>query len=337
MVKAQAYGHGMERIAQFSFFEKGIHSFGVATPQEATALKMSLGEEQVRVLVFSGPPLQEVYTLYLEKNLIPVIFRLDDLRFFLRNIQGLPLFVKFNTGMNRLGIHWERIGEVCALLRKYGRKCIDHLMSHFANASLPMSQKLNVLQRKRFDNLKREFRGSGVDVNETSMANSATLEQGLALRESHIRPGLILYGPSALEGGHRFRGQIDTKIISTLKARVLEVHETNFSDPIGYGGTPCREQGQVAIASIGYADGLLRAYEGGIVPYKGRNLEIFGKVSMDMVHLFCPGNGPSPKVGEEVTLWSKDNFEDLSKHSGLSPYEMFCSVGRRLPRIYDLE
>ena len=336
MVKASAYGHGIRRVVPFACLEKGIRSFGVATPQEALELKAALDGVQARVFVFSGPPLQEVHRLYLEESITPVLSSLEDIRFFLENTLPLPLCMKFNTGMNRLGIHWERVEDVCKLLRRYGRKQVEHLMSHFANASFPASHELNILQRERFDRIKGEFKAQGFCVHETSMANSAAIERGMALDASHIRPGLMLYGPSALENGFESKRKTETTLVSTLKARVLEVHRVKKQDPVGYGGVPCDGWGQVVVVSMGYADGLARAYGGGCVPYDGGELKFFGKVSMDMAHLFSPKDGPCPKVGEEITLWSEDNFKNLSKHSNLSPHEMLCLLGHRLPRIYVL-
>ena len=237
--------------------------------------------------------------------------------------------------MNRLGLHLREQEEAIHLLKKFGRSTIDHLMAHYANSSLPFSDTLNKKQREAFSCLKRDLRGSGISLSQTSVSNSGACEQGEGLEETHIRPGLMLYGPSALlfRPKNPWRG----RIISTLTARVIQSYTVEKGEAIGYGGTPAPVAGAVSILAIGYADGLIRAYGGGSIPYKGGLLNIFGNISMDTMHLFAEKGLSYPREGELIPLWGHGHFEDLLNHSTLSPYEMFCLLGRRLPRVYRLK
>ena len=339
MVKANAYGHGMQTLSKFAYDEEGINHFGVASVNEACELRDSLKDDKPSIVVFSQTSLAESYRTYADRKFIPVISNLNDLSIFVKyfNHLKIPLFIKFNTGMNRLGIRWDQTEDVVNILKVSGTKYIEHVMSHFANASLAMDDQLNVAQRQRFEMVKKQLRSSGIGIEQTSLANSGAIEQRIGLEESHIRPGLMLYGPSSLYENvtpiHPWKG----KLISTLKAFVLESFHVVSNTPIGYGGILASQEGSVAVISIGYADGLVNAYRGGKIPYKSHTLEIIGHVSMDMMHLFSKKGHPSPKVQEIITLWSQDNFKDLVQQTRLSPYETLCVIGSRIPRIYRLK
>ncbi len=339
MVKADAYGHGMLRLSEFSYREEGISNFGVASLKEACELREYLKDDKPNIIVFSNTSLYNAYSTYTDKKLIPVISSFDDLSFFLQSssYSRLPLFLKFNTGMNRLGICWDNVEHIVKMLKKFGRHSIEHMMSHFANASLPMSDKLNIVQRQRFEDLKKQLRAQGIGIEQTSLANSGAVEQNVGLNESHIRPGLMLYGPSALYDPIGSLNLWKGSLISIFKALVLRVFSVKSGTPIGYGGISTKTDGNMALVSVGYADGFIRVYEGGEIPYKSNSLKIFGRVSMDMMHLFSQKSSPFPKAQEVIPLWSQNNFKSLSKHSNLSPYEMLCVVGGRIPRTYRLK
>ena len=340
MVKANGYGHGMVDIVRFAHLEKEIKKFGVATLNEAIELRELLWGESLEIIVFSDLRLRESYSTYLDRRIIPVIADFDDLIFFLENSgsNSLPLYLKWNTGMNRLGISWDRVGDVVGALKRFGKSNIEHVMTHFANAHLAVSENpMNRLQLQRFAELKREMRGSGIGIDETSIANSGLIEQGEGLEESHIRPGLMLYGPSALsfvpDRGRRWKGSL----ISTLEVKIIKDYALEEGSVVGYGATPVERQGRVAIAGIGYADGISTSYEGGRIPYRGEELVIFGRVNMDMIQLFAKKGAPCPRTGESIVLWSEKNLQHLSWHANRSFYEMFCALGSRITRHYTLK
>ena len=137
----------------------------------------------------------------LNKRIIPIISNVDDLNKFLSNsiFKFVPLYLKFNTGMNRLGIRMDEIELVVDLLNKSGRKAIDHLMSHFACASLSIKKNShNKKQVENFKFLKSQLLSAGVSLIQTSLANSGAIIQQEGMDESHVRPGLMMYGPSGL-------------------------------------------------------------------------------------------------------------------------------------------
>ena len=152
MVKADAYGHGLSEIVDYSFRELGINEFGVATLGEALTLRRNFPEAKFEIYVFSDLQLglDTLKEQYIENRLIPVISHFDDLNNILedKSFSNLPICLKFNTGMNRLGLHYEKSSEVIELLKRHQRKEIFHFMSHMANGSMPMeTNKRNKLKQ----------------------------------------------------------------------------------------------------------------------------------------------------------------------------------------------
>lgn len=336
MVKANAYGHGSTAISKFSYEELSIKEFGVATLGEALELRAEIETGEFETLVFSELQLEnpEVRELYLNQRILPVISSLQDLELLLSDVEfkNLPLLLHFNTGMNRLGIEMKEIESCVKLIKKADRKSIYHLMTHLACASSSMkTNSHNKRQLENWNKLKAEIRGSSLEIERTSISNSGALEQGAGIEETHIRPGLMLYGPSSLTPSLRSKSLWKGANISTLKAEVLKTFKVDRGQPIGYGATPCPEAGTVVIVSLGYGDGFLSYYQG----VKVKSGKVHGRVNMDMVQIFFK-DGTDLKKGDVFSFWdnsieSVTNFSDQAK---TVPYELFCALTKRVPRTY---
>jgi alanine racemase len=339
MVKANGYGHGLMPITKFAYEEMGVKEFGLATLKEALFLRDELPEGDFEAYVFSELQLDDpgCRELYSNKRIVPVISSVDGLETFLNEneFKNIPLYLKFNTGMNRLGLSMAEIGTAVDLIKKSGRSGIDHLMTHFACASNSMkSNSHNKRQLENWDKLKSDLKGAGLSFDKTSIANSGAIEQGVGLEESHIRPGLMMYGPTSLIPPLRGESLWTGENISTLKAEVLKVFEVERGQPIGYGATPCPDSGTVAIISLGYGDGFSTFYQGSHVG-EGR---IHGRVNMDMTQLFYK-NDPGLKKGDQINIWdnSLDSIMKFSDETKSIPYELFCSLTVRVPRKYEVK
>lgn len=341
MVKARAYGHGMREISHFSHFDLGIKNFGCATLQEALELRQNiLGEFEIYVFSDVQLELRESADLYLNQRLIPVISNQQDLSFVLENkeFKHFPLTLKFNTGMNRLGLNMDRVEDIVSMIKKSGRRSIFHLMTHFSSASQSMnSNKRNLEQIQSFNKLKEEFRSRGIEIERSSLSNSGAIEQGVGLSETHIRPGLITYGPSSLLPHVTTERPWDGEIISDLETHVIHVFETKKGTPIGYGGSPCPADGVVIILAIGYGDGFSTAYQGAHLNWQGHRGQIVGRVNMDMIQVLFPMELKDHfQVGMPFTIWDHDrhHFETLSRETKLLSYEMTCQLTSRIPRVF---
>ncbi len=343
MVKADGYGHGAVPIVRFSHNEVGVKEFGCATLGEALHLRNEIPDGEFEVYVFSDIQiyLAECAEQYLNRRIIPVISNIEDLDFFLgsSDFKHFPLVLKFNTGMNRLGLDLDQVEEVITKVKKNGRKSIYHLMSHFSSASLSMDKsKKNVEQRERFEKLKSDFMAAGLDLERTSISNSGAIEQKAGLSETHIRPGLMMYGPSSLIPAERANSHWKGEIISRLETYIIRVFPVERGTPIGYGATPVPTDGHVAIIALGYGDGFLTRFQGATIPYKGFDGKIVGRVNMDMAQILFPKEAESVlKAGEIFTVWDHDpeRFINFAEQTGTIPYELFCQLTSRVPRIYN--
>ncbi|NOT78299.1 MAG: alanine racemase [Bacteriovoracaceae bacterium] len=346
MVKADAYGHGMIPIARYAMTELGIKEFGCATLSEAVKLREELNELEFDIYVFSDIQLEllENADIYLKRRIIPVISNVSELDYILHTTEFkyFPICLKFNTGMNRLGLDPKDTSLIVNKLKQHHRTSVHHLISHYANASSEMeSHPVNILQRKRFSEIKKFFRDSGITLERTSQSNSGTIEQKVGLPEegddTHVRPGLMLYGPSSLSAEMKsaFLGQL----VSTLETYILRVFEVNKGDVVGYNSTPCPEDGVIAILAIGYGDGFFNRYSGAHLYHKGFEGVIIGRVSMDMTHVFFPKESVNViKAHEIFTIWGQQEGDLLKfcNETKIIPYEVFCALLPRVPRVYRL-
>lgn len=339
MVKADAYGHGMVPIVKFSHFELGIKEYGCASVGEALRLREEIPDGNFEIYAFSDVQLslKQAKEIYLNYRIIPVISNDSDLDFFLSDpdFKNFPLTLKFNTGMNRLGIHYSKAEEVALKLKKVGRNEIYHLISHFSCASLPMeSNKRNIDQREKFKAIKEVFKNSNIEIQKSSMANSGAIEQGYCLEETHVRPGLMMYGPTSLLPQYRHLGKWEGKLISSLETVVINTFDIEKGMPIGYGASPCPGTGQIAIIALGYGDGFSTRYQNVELLQNGKVGKIVGRVNMDMAHIFFEQGGFN--IGDRFVVWdnSGENFMRICDGSNTIPYEVFIHITPRVPKIY---
>lgn len=345
MVKADGYGHGMVPIVHFAITELNIKEFGVATLGEAKKLREELPDFEFEIYVFSDIQIESVtcQEIFLSQRIIPVISNMDDLGIFLDNpdFKHFPLFAKFNTGMNRLGILPEEVDLFIKKLKSANRLEVFHFMSHFSSSSLPVkTNKQNIKQYELFKSLKRQITEAGITIQNTSMANSGAIEQGYALEETHIRPGLMLYGPSAMVPKYRSLSKWKGKVISRLETYIINIFKVTKGQPIGYGATPCPGDGIVLIIALGYGDGFSTRFEGATLKYSGIDGKVAGRVNMDMAQVFfANSSNPSFKIGDKFEIWdhTQEKILHFSDQTKTIPYELFCQLTSRVPRVYGLQ
>lgn len=342
MVKADAYGHGLIVVTHFAYHELAINNFGVASLEEAMSLRENLKDDQFEIYVCSDTHfyLEQHREFYSSKRIFPVLSSMCDLDVFLQssNFKHFPLCLKFNTGMNRLGL--KDCAQVIQKCLAAGRRSVYHLMSHFACAS-SVGNERNTEQSDKFLEIKKLFKDSGIDVERTSLANSGAIEQGLAMAENFVRPGLMLYGPSALERiqdkNEVPKNKWQGRMLSSFKSNIIKVFKANKGDEVGYGATLVRDAGVVVILALGYGDGLSTRFENVQINHRGMLGTFFGRINMDMAQIFFKGKSVSDfKVGEEIEIWNEDmqSFLKLSRQSQIIPYEILCQISSRIPRLY---
>ena len=319
MVKANAYGHGVKDcLAALS----STDAFGVACLEEALEIR-ELGYQQPITLiegVFSEQEMQSV----LQHQLECVIHQPQQLDWLRANQteyikKGLKVWVKLNSGMNRLGFKVPEIIEIIETLKAEGFTCV--LAMHFANADA--DHPLNEQQKAQFLEVK-----AACDPILASCCNSAAIFKWPELNFDFVRPGIMLYGASPF--ADKSVRELGLKPVMTFSAAVIALNPIQSGETVGYGSTFMAEQDMViAIVSIGYGDGYPRAfYQPNYVSVHGQQAAVIGRVAMDMIAIDVTGlNIP---LGTPVELWGNARLvDDVAEANGTIGYELLCRLSNR--------
>lgn len=310
-VKADCYGLGVD-ICVPVLRAAGARNFFVAHWSEVEAVARHVPPHQISVL--HGPLTAADCSYASETGAVPVINSLAQARIWLDGGGG-PCDLMVDTGMNRLGIAPQEIGDDLI-----GRLEVRTLMSHLASADEDAD--LNAQQLARFQRVTAHK-----EAQRLSLANSAGIALGGAYHFDMTRPGLALYG-----GIPRPELEPVIKQVAFPQAAVLQVRDLQPGDHVGYNATyTASAPMRAATVSLGYADGYLRSWAGkGALEFQGHRLPILGKVSMDMVILDCTD---CPVLREGDWLDVPYCLPDAAQHSGLSQYELLTVLGHRFTRI----
>jgi alanine racemase len=322
VVKANAYGHGLVPTA---LALADADAFAVARLEEAVALRDNGLKRRIVLLegVFDAAQLAQAAQLELDL-VVHQPLQIELLEGY-AGPKPLPLWLKVDTGMNRLGfrpeefrVAWERLRRLTPAPREL------RVMTHLASAD-EADDDTSAAQLQRLRPLI-----DGLDV-ELSIANSAGI---LALPASHaqwVRPGLALYGvsPFAAQRGAQF----GLRPAMTLESTVIAVRNVAVGERVGYGGVwQAPRASRVAIVAAGYGDGLPRGIPSGAPVLIGAHrAPVAGRVSMDMIAADVT-DLPPVNVGERVELWgARLAVEELAAAAGTIPYELLCGVSQRVP------
>jgi alanine racemase len=337
MVKADAYGNGLIPVAQFLSEECAIKTLGCASLGEALRLFQELPYLKSSVMVFSDTEItsETLRRHYSQLNITPVLHRKEEVDIFLSSMESkrIPLVLKVNTGMNRLGLSFQ---DLKLILPKIKARGVDHLMTHFACSYYPFKEQDKThRQLEEFSKALELLRSSGVEVRATSVSNSGAIEQGIGIEETFVRPGLMLYGPPSVASriwqGHQI-SRFVTKILSTFMVKK--------GTPVGYGIHVAGEDGFMVILPVGYGDGILTFFSGLEISLGGYRGKIFGRVNMDMTFvMFPPEVEGKLKEGMSVEIWNHDNrsIADIADQMKTHAYQVMCGITGRIPRIYKIK
>ncbi|WP_374571116.1 alanine racemase [Acinetobacter sp.] len=320
MVKANAYGHGIKDCLAAL---KDTDAFGVACLEEALEIR-ELGYEQPITLiegVFSADEMQAAVANGFE-CLVHHQPQLDWLRAHKETYiaKGLKVWVKLNSGMNRLGFKVPEIIAVINSLKAEGFSCV--LAMHFANADAD-SHPLNEQQRAQF-----------LQVKEAcapvlgSCCNSAAICKWPELNFDFVRPGIMLYGASPF--ADRTVHDLGLKPVMTFTAEIIALNSIQAGEAVGYGSAFVADQNMdLAIVSIGYGDGYPRAFpKQNYVAVNGRQARVIGRVAMDMIAIDI--TGMAAPIGTEVELWGNRRLvDDVAAANGTIGYELLCRLSAR--------
>lgn len=338
MVKAEAYGNGLIPISQFLVRDLNVKTLGCASLGEALKIFHDSPELKSTILVFSDTELENEFAreAYLKFNIIPVLHQRSDLEVILKHpdFSRIPLHLKVNTGMNRLGLSEEDLKLYLPQLKKRG---VCHFLTHLARSSqvLKAGDKTHK-QYDEFIRLKKFLESAGVEIRETSISNSGAIEQGYGCNETYVRPGLMLYGPPSVTDPILWKGHQTSRFVT----KVLSTFTVKKGTPVGYGVNVADKDSFFAVLPVGYGDGITTYYSGSNLLINGIKGKIFGRINMDMTFVqFDMENADKIRRNDQVEIWNHDNrvISEFATQNKTHAYQIMCGVSGRIPRIYKVK
>jgi alanine racemase len=326
VVKADAYGHGIERV--YAAFEKAADGFALLDLEEA---------ERVRDLGWGGPVLLlegifEPRDINIcERQVLTFTVHCDEQIDMLAHYQGwmeFSVFLKMNSGMNRLGFtpaQYRSAYERLHAMKQVGS--ITH-MTHFSDADGPRGI---AYQMEVFNRTISGLPGA------RSVSNSGAVCNFAAEHSDWVRPGIMLYGSSPMgfspAGSSPSAKELGLKPTMSLRTRVIGVQQLQAGSTVGYGSSfTATEPMRIGIVACGYADGYMRLTPTGTpVLVDGIRTRTVGRVSMDMITVDLTPC-PSAHFGSAVEMWGEQlPIDEVAAASGTVAYELMCGLTQRVP------
>jgi alanine racemase len=329
VVKANAYGHGLVSTA---LALADADSFAVARLEEGLALRAAGVRAPIVLLegVVSAEQLAEAAHQGFELVVHdPLQLKLLEGH---RGAERFVLWIKMDTGMNRLGFRPENFGSAHARLAALPVPALElRAMTHLARAD----EREQSMTRDQVATFEKTLAAAGLLGGAahitTSIGNSAGTLGWPAAHGNWVRPGLALYGVSPFAG--ETAEKYGLKPVMTLETTVLTVRDVKRGETVGYAGAWRAERDSaIAILAAGYGDGLPRHLANGTpVSISGARYPLVGRVSMDMIAVDVTG-APKVSTGQKAVVWGAGlPVEEVARHADTIPYELLCGVSQRVP------
>jgi len=337
VVKADAYGHGAVEVAR-TLRDEGCGHFAIATLEEAAELRGAGISERIYLL---GGFFPEQSERIVEFNVVAPLFDVSVIEPLDRAAERLgrrdfPVHLKLDTGGTRLGVLPQDLEAVIDSLRQARSLQLEGAFTLLANAgdpSSPVTERQLVIFREALEML----RGAGFELPMNHVANSAAMVLRADAHFNLMRPGLALYG---LPPVHAVREQVELRPVMTFKSRLMQLKRVPAGSGVSYGHTFITSRAStIGVLPVGYADGYRRGLQmGGEVLIRGRRAPVVGAICMDLTMVDLT-DVPSAGIGDEVILWggageAMISVNDVARLAQTISYEMLCTVGRRVPRVY---
>ncbi|AFY70822.1 Alanine racemase [Thalassoporum mexicanum PCC 7367] len=334
VVKADAYGHGAVGVGQVAL-QGGASWLGVATIPEGIQLRNAGITAPIVILGATNTP-AEIKAIA-EHRLQPTICNPKQALVFHETLLGLnqvvPVHLKIDTGMSRLGVNWQQAREFVQLVQSLPQLLISSVYSHLATAD-EQDQTVMRSQQQRFEQVIETLKAAHIHPPHIHMCNTAGMLTSSKMHYDLVRPGLGLYG---LYPAPHLRGIVNLKPAMQVKARISQIKEIAAGTGVSYGYsfiTP--QEMKLATVAIGYADGVPRGLSNRIsVSLHQKQVAQVGTITMDQC-LIDITHVPEAQVGDEVTfLGNGDNAsaDHWAELLGTISWEILCGFKHRLPRI----
>ncbi len=335
VIKADAYGHGMIQVAQ-TLGRMKVNFFAVSDIPEGVLLRKNGIKKKILLLETSLPSQVKDIVDY---NLTPTVCTLSlaaAINTYAKKIgRTVDVHIKIDTGMGRLGV-WHRGAEgfIKDVMRSKNL-AVKGLYTHFPLAD--SNPDYTVAQVQQMHELVKTLDQQGLVVPYVHAANSAGLIDYQAVIFNLVRPGIMLYG---LYSDARLARKVKLQPAMSVKSRIIFVKTILKGQGISYGHTFVAPRDLVAaVLPIGYSDGYFRSLSNkSSVLVDGLRCPILGRVTMDQI-VVDVSQVPGVKIGQPAVILGKQKqaeitADELAGHAGTINYEILCSLGSRLPRVY---
>lgn len=339
VVKADAYGHGDERICRCLSDECGIRYFAVSNLDEAIAVRKFCPDSEILILGYTSPEYVREIVYY---NIIQGIVSTEYAKQLVSKTSGkIRCHVKIDTGMGRIGLKQdtpEQCAEEIKTLCAMEQLSVEGIYTHFAvaDSDSPDNIRYSDMQEKFILDTYDSLCNQGIKLPHVHFMNSAACCYRNNSRSTLARAGIIMYG---LHPDISLDIPQGLSPIMELKAVISHVKTVNKGDCISYGRTfTADKELKAATVTIGYADGYSRLLSSkGEVLVHGKRCPILGRICMDQLMIDVSGTQAEP--GDIVTLFGRDGddiitADELASLYGTIGYEVVCGISKRVPRIY---
>ena len=335
VLKANAYGHGLVRIAQL-YQELKADYLGVAFLEEGILLREC--GITIPILVLGGIwgnqiPLFIKHRLTMNASSVDKLTQIDKIAGQMK--VKAKVHLKIDTGMERIGVHYYNAEKFLKTAVKFTNVEIEGIYSHFANSERK-DLGYTRLQFERFNEVLKFFDKHSINIPIRHISNSGAILQMPEANLDMVRPGILLCGvyPSNETGK-----TIDVKPALTWKSLVVYFKVIKPNHPVGYGSTWQSDHNIRAVTiPVGYGDGYLHGMTGKAeVLINGKRYKVIGAISMDQIVVNIEND--SAYNGDEVILIGSDKdrsitVEELAEWANTIPYEILTNINTRVPRVY---
>jgi len=326
VIKSRGYGTGIGTVVNI-FDDLGINMLAVAVVDEGIGLRKQGFKGEIIIL---NQPYEDEIIKLLEYDLVSsvcldqFIRQLDKIA--KENEKEVKVHLEIDTGMSRTGIHPEEIEKYMLLFKELNNTNLEGIYTHFSSSDTDLDY-----TKKQIDKFNKTVHIAKQYFHNIKYIHSCNTAGIINFPEAHynlVRPGIAIYGHLPNEN---LKGKIDLIPATTLKAKVIYIHEEDKGAFIGYNESyMVKKHMKIATVAIGYADGIMRCYKGKVV-VNGKLANIVGVINMDSFMMDITGF-EDVKVGSDVYIWDNKNvtIEDIAKACGTLNYEI---LSRLAPRV----
>ncbi len=333
MVKAFSYGSGSFEIANILQFHR-VDYLAVAYADEGIELRKA----GITMPIMVMNPEEQGYDAMIQYNLEPEIYSFRVLGLFEESLkrsehnhQPIPIHIKLDTGMHRLGFDEQDVNELIVRIKNNKHLTIKSIFSHLAASDEAEHDGFTWTQIKRFNTMSSTIKSHFTYPIIKHILNSAGISRFPDAQFEMVRLGIGLYGIGA-----DATEQKQLQNVSTLKTSISQIRNITAGETIGYSrkGVAIKDM-QIAVVPIGYADGLSRKLSNGKgkMIIKGQPAPIIGNVCMDMCMIDIT-NIKANESDEVIVFGDSYSITEVAKDVGTIPYEILTNVSRRVKRVY---